>query len=109
LLSDWTSGAFAERCGVTFSRHAAMTVRVSRIPLPFKRFGWSDDWSFWQIGVPAFSVTDTAYLRNDHYHDVSDTPDTLDFTKMAQVVWGLHFVADSLGIDDSEARHRENH
>jgi hypothetical protein len=42
-------------------------------------------------------VTDTAYLRNDHYHEVSDTPATLDFTKMAEVVWGLQFVVDALG------------
>jgi len=104
MLSNWTSGPFAQRCGLTFSRHASITVRVTRLPLLSKRFGWSDDWSFWQVGVPAFSVTDTAYLRNDHYHEVSDTPATLDFIKMAEVVWGLQFVVDALGGEASGAR-----
>lgn len=28
-------------------------------------------------------------LRNPHYHRATDTPDTLDFTRMAQVATGL--------------------
>ena len=47
--------------------------------------------------MPAFAVTDTAFLRNDNYHDVGDTPDTLDFVKMADTVWGLRFVVEALG------------
>jgi hypothetical protein len=34
-------------------------------------------------------VTDTAYNRNPHYHKASDTPDTLDYGRMAQVTLGL--------------------
>jgi hypothetical protein len=97
MLSNWSSGTFTRNCGITFSRHGSMTVRVTRLPLPSRRLGWSDDWSFWQVGLPAFSVTDTAYLRNDHYHDVTDTPTTLDFDKMAQVVSGLKFLTEALG------------
>ena len=38
----------------------------------------SDHGSFWKVGWPAVLVTDTAFLRNPHYHKASDTPDTLD-------------------------------
>jgi hypothetical protein len=34
-------------------------------------------------------VTDTAFYRNPHYHRVTDTIDTLDFERMAQVVRGV--------------------
>ena len=34
-------------------------------------------------------VTDTAFYRNPNYHEVSDTADTLDYDKMAEVVEGL--------------------
>jgi hypothetical protein len=34
-------------------------------------------------------VTDTAFYRNPHYHRPSDTPDTLDYRRMAMVVDGL--------------------
>lgn len=96
FLSDGASADLANRCGQTFSRHVLLTVRVANVPLFANQLAWSDDWSFWQIGVPAFSATDTAFLRNDHYHEVSDTPETLDFARMTDVVWGLHFVVEDI-------------
>jgi Zn-dependent M28 family amino/carboxypeptidase len=51
--------------------------------------GWSDHWAFWQAGYPAIMITDTAYLRNPHYHLPSDIPETLDFDRMARVAEGL--------------------
>jgi hypothetical protein len=58
--------------------------------------GWSDHWAFWQAGYPAIMITDTAYLRNPHYHLPSDTPETLDFNRMARVAEGLKQVAQKL-------------
>jgi Zn-dependent M28 family amino/carboxypeptidase len=49
----------------------------------------SDHWSFRTLGFPAIMVTDTAYNRNPHYHQPSDTPDTLDYARMAEVTLGL--------------------
>lgn len=46
----------------------------------------SDHSSFWKAGFPALMVTDTAFLRNPHYHRESDTPDTLNYTFLAEVV-----------------------
>jgi Zn-dependent M28 family amino/carboxypeptidase len=51
---------------------------------------FSDHASFWEIGVPAVMVTDTAFYRNPHYHAESDLPDTLDYSTFAQTVRGLH-------------------
>ncbi len=49
----------------------------------------SDNSSFWDQGYPALMLTDTSYLRNPHYHQPSDTPDTLDYPRMAQVTLGV--------------------
>ncbi|HUN87436.1 MAG TPA: M20/M25/M40 family metallo-hydrolase [Terriglobales bacterium] len=57
---------------------------------------WSDHWAFQQVGVPAIMVTDTAPFRNPHYHQPSDTPDTLDYDKTARVVVGLKHVIAAL-------------
>lgn len=38
----------------------------------------SDHSPFWYQDVGAVMVTDTAFFRNPHYHQASDTPDTLD-------------------------------
>lgn len=58
---------------------------------------WSDHWSFWQEGYPAVMITDTAYLRNPHYHAPTDTWETLDYERMAAVVMGLAGVLRELG------------
>lgn len=50
---------------------------------------YSDHWSFWQEGYPALMVTDTAFLRTPHYHQSSDTWETLDYKRMAQAVLDL--------------------
>jgi Zn-dependent M28 family amino/carboxypeptidase len=48
--------------------------------------GLSDQRSYWKFGYPAFMINDTAFVRNPHYHQKSDTIDTLDFDKMTEVV-----------------------
>ncbi|WP_299491904.1 M28 family peptidase [Acaryochloris sp. IP29b_bin.137] len=40
----------------------------------------SDHTPFWFEGIGAVMVTDTAHLRNPHYHRRTDTPDTVDPT-----------------------------
>jgi hypothetical protein len=50
---------------------------------------WSDHWSFRRHGYPAIMITDTAFYRYPHYHLPSDTPDKLDYERMARVTLGL--------------------
>ena len=52
-------------------------------PLPAVRL--SDHASFWDRGIPAVMITDTAFMRNPNYHFASDRPETLDFSFMAKV------------------------
>ncbi|MEM6927311.1 MAG: M28 family peptidase, partial [Myxococcota bacterium] len=47
--------------------------------------GMSDHLPFVQGGLPAVMWTDTAYFRTPHYHLPTDSPDTLDYTFMAEV------------------------
>lgn len=58
--------------------------------------GWSDHWAFWQEGYPALMVTDTAPYRYPHYHQISDTPEKLDYERMARVAEGLVTVMETL-------------
>lgn len=58
--------------------------------------GWSDHASFWSAGYPAIMVTDTALFRYHHYHRATDTPDKVDFDRLARVVAGLGRVTEAL-------------
>lgn len=45
----------------------------------------SDHAPFWERDIPAVMWTDTSEFRNPHYHQPTDTPDTLDYEFMAEV------------------------
>ncbi len=40
----------------------------------------------WPLDLNAVMISDTAFYRNDYYHELDDTPDTLDYIRMAKVV-----------------------
>jgi hypothetical protein len=48
--------------------------------------GMSDQRNYWKFGYQALMINDTSFVRNPHYHMSTDTIDTLDFTKMTEVV-----------------------
>lgn len=51
--------------------------------------GFSDHASFWEQKYPAIMVTDTAMLRNPHYHQPSDTIESLDLEFFSHVYQSL--------------------
>ena len=72
-------------------RHSNINARSLTAPEFFGGINLSDNYSFWSHGYRAVMVTDTSFFRNRHYHQVTDTIDTLDFDKMAEVVKGLYY------------------
>lgn len=58
---------------------------------------WSDHWSFWKEGYPAIMITDTVPFRYEYYHTINDTPDKLDYDRMARVVSGIARVVAEIG------------
>ena len=51
----------------------------------------SDHASFWDQGYPAVMLTDTAFLRNPHYHAPGDVMANLDFEAMVELTIGLYY------------------
>lgn len=61
--------------------------------------GWSDQWSFWQMGYRAVMVTDTAPFRYPYYHTPEDTADKINYERTARVVSALrNVIAQLAGI-----------
>ncbi|MEZ4227296.1 MAG: M28 family peptidase [Polyangiaceae bacterium] len=59
------------------------------LPADTEGVGWSDHWAFWQVGVPAVMLTDTAPYRYAHYHKATDTPDRVDYERLTHVVLSI--------------------
>ena len=96
FASNLTSGALLRRCVAVFRRHATVPAEGGALPEQVPGIGWSDQWAFWRCGYRAVMVTDTALFRNPNYHTATDTPDTLDYERLARVVEGLSSVVENL-------------
>jgi hypothetical protein len=98
------TGNFVAFVGLTSSRSLVRkTVASFRAVAAFPSVGgtapgaipgidWSDHWAFEQVGIPALMVTDTALFRYPHYHTPEDSPDKLDYERLARVTAGLEQV-----------------
>jgi hypothetical protein len=72
-------------------KHSNIKAMSMTAPEFFGGINLSDNYSFWHHGYRAVMVTDTSFFRNRHYHQLTDTIDTLDFDRTAEVVKGLYY------------------
>ena len=82
-----------------FRRNAQFPSEGLAAPSMIPGVSWSDHWSFRKHGYPAVMVTDTAFYRYPHYHLPSDTPEKLDYERMARVTVGLAAMLKDLNED----------
>lgn len=96
LIGNMRSRSLVQTAVKSFRRAALCPVEAAIMPAWFTMSGWSDHWSFWHEGYPAVMVTDTALLRYRWYHKPEDTPEKLNYDRMALVVEGLKIVVADL-------------
>ncbi len=96
FVGDFGSREIVRDCVRVFRDGTPVASEGGALPSFIPGVDWSDHWSFWQCGYPAVMVTDTAPFRNPNYHRETDTPDTLDYERMAVAVEGLRRVVEHL-------------
>jgi len=89
FVGDVGARALVHQAIASFRKNARFPSEGVAAPASVPGIMRSDHASFRDQGFPAIMVTDTAYNRNPHYHRASDTPDTLDYERMARVTLGL--------------------
>jgi hypothetical protein len=95
IIGNERSQKLLEKVCQAFKNH------IPRLPLEFivvpgdgegmEEVRLSDHSSFWDQGISALMVTDTAFLRNPNYHLPSDRIETLDFEFMRKVAMGVYY------------------
>ena len=90
LLSNSKSNGVAKKIGTAFKMIGSNTPMLSLktyfgIEKVFTDLLRSDHTPFWEAGIPAVMWTDTSEFRNPNYHAPTDTPDTLNYSSMADV------------------------
>jgi len=90
LVANWKSGRTADAVLLSARSYLPGFATMSlKLPMAAERLFpvllRSDHAPFWAARVPAIMWTDTSEFRNPHYHLPSDTPDTLNYTFLANV------------------------
>ena len=86
-----------------FKQRTSFPLQSAAVPAAIPGVAWSDHWAFWQAGYAAMMVTDTAPFRYPWYHAAGDTPDKIDYERLAHVIDGLEAVIESISRENSRA------
>ncbi|MGD2184269.1 M28 family peptidase [Lusitaniella coriacea] len=96
FVGNLNSRKLVRRTIKSFRDRARFPSEGAALPSWIPGVGWSDQWSFWQQGNPGIMITDTAPYRYPYYHTEQDTPDKINFDKLARVVAALAEVISDL-------------
>jgi hypothetical protein len=99
FVGDLGSRHLVRRAVGRFRSASTLPSEAAALPSFLPGVSWSDHRSFWDVGIPALMVTDTALFRDAHYHLASDTHERLDYGRMARLVTGLAAVVASLAAE----------
>ena len=92
LVSDWSSKPLLARLEAAIKGGCRLPTVALAVPFGghiLSEVRLSDHASFWDEGYPAIMLTDTAFMRNLHYHGPGDVMDRLDLTAMTELTLGL--------------------
>lgn len=96
FVGNQSSRELVQRCIRTFRSSARIASEGAALFESIPGVDWSDHRSFWANGYPALMLTDTAVFRDPNYHHSTDTPEKLDYLRLARVVLGLEPVLTDL-------------
>ena len=89
FVGNADSRSFVHETIGAFRQATQFPSRGVAAPSFFGDTGRSDHVYFWRNGYPAMMVTDTANFRYPHYHSSTDTPEKIDYDRLARVTVGL--------------------
>jgi Zn-dependent M28 family amino/carboxypeptidase len=89
VIGKIDQGSLTRRVKRAMRSASELPVYSLNAPVSVAGIDFSDHLNYWREGYQAAMITDTAFYRNPNYHRSADTPDTLDYKRMALVVQGV--------------------
>lgn len=96
VVGKWGQAAPVREVRSLMSRASKIHVDSINAPSLLPGIDLSDHKNYWKFGYDAVMVTDSAFYRNPHYHEPTDTINTLSFDYMAEVIKGVYWAVVSL-------------
>lgn len=108
LLKKNGYGEFVKNFSKQFNN--AKTIETSNLKAPSKIQGvdFSDHLNYWNAGYDAMMVTNTAFYRNKNYHQTTDTMETLDIPRMANVIDGIYYAITNIDKQDANTNKKSS-
>ncbi len=72
-------------------KKSSIDVKSFQAPSNLPGIDFSDHLNYWELGIPACMITDTAFYRNKNYHQKTDTLATLNTERMIEVINAVFF------------------
>ena len=96
FVSNLSSHKLLHKAIASFRKNCKFPSEGGALPEIIAGINWSDHSSFWRHSYPAIMLTDTAAFRYPYYHSPEDTPDKIDYDRLARVTTGLQAVVTNL-------------
>jgi hypothetical protein len=92
FVGDLSSRSLVRDAVGAFRATQLMPAEGAALPSFMDGVGWSDHAVFWQWGIPAIIITDTAPFRYPHYHTLEYTAKKLDYHRLSLATLGTYEV-----------------
>ncbi len=86
VVGSWAQRKFVKQVKKGMKGRTDLPVYSISAPGSIPGIDFSDHLNYWPYKMNAVMITDTAFYRNDAYHQLNDTADTLDYKRMSKVV-----------------------
>lgn len=90
LVKKFGAGKFTRKFCRNYKSQKAIRTKKFTGPKALPGIDFSDHLNYWNFGISALMITDTAFFRNKNYHHSTDTMETLDIKRMAKVIDGVY-------------------
>jgi|SRR6476661_1810898 len=89
VAQKFGNGRFGRQFARRYKHAAILPVKRFKVPAWLPGIDFSDHLNYWHFGYSAVLLTDTAFYRNQHYHEASDTLNRLDMRRLGLAVDAL--------------------
>ncbi len=86
VVQKFGNAKFGNQVKRLMKKQGLLPTKSFKGPLKLPGVDFSDHQSYWKYGYSAVMITNTAFYRNENYHEKTDVLETLDITRMALVI-----------------------
>lgn len=90
IVQKFSAGEFAKSISKEILNNPSIRTIVFQGPKSLPGIDFSDHRNYWHFGYSSIMITNTAFYRNNNYHEPTDNVETINFEKASLVINQLY-------------------